>query len=158
MNGLGRAGDRWVLARLVHAVKQGRAGCEMAAGRAAVGDDLLRIDAQLRRMRPHVAHRGSAVLDALEHRRAGVGLDQPVFDTDANQAELGEVRGKRILTARRQTSPAPAVDREETGPTIRGPVPFRLEDVQVQLAIADLLVHHHPRRFEFRGELADVVE
>jgi hypothetical protein len=109
-------------------------------------------------MGSHVPHRRPAVLHTIEHRCSRARLDQPIFNGDRDQAKLGEVRGKRVLAARLQTSPTAPVNREKASSTIGALESLWLENVQKQLAITNLLVNHDACGLEFRSKLANVVK
>ena len=95
-------------------------------------------------MSADVPHRRATVFHAVEYRRSRLGFVQSVVDGNTDHSQLGKVRRKGVLTVRTQSGPAASMNGEEAHPTITRLKSFRLEDIQMQLAIADPLVDDNP--------------
>ena len=133
------AGDRGVFARSVEAWDGDGAGGDVPAGRAAGGDDSLRIDAELGRVGAEPADGALGVLDALVGRRA-VAASDAVIRAGGDHAPLREIfrLGPELLD--RSAPPAAAEEEHDGGTLVPGRPAFRQMDVHLQFALRRLLV------------------
>lgn len=114
----------------------------------APGHDALRVDAQLRRMRPHIAYRGFAVLDTLERRCAMPGM-HAVLGRKRDQAQFRIMGALRVKLLGRSAGPAAAKEEHQCRAFVVRVPAFGLKHMQLQRNVANGLVDDLRGRPEF---------
>ena len=75
-----------------------------------------------------------------------MGLAHPILGTHGQHAVFGQMRSVWIELTGTATDPAASEEEHDRRPAIRDPVPFRLEDMHLQLHVADRLIDLLARR------------
>ncbi len=140
---VGSAGNLQIVLRIVGAIDQTDEGSEVPAGRTSARGDARGINSEFPRMAAHPAHRGLRIFAGAEGSLFAVVGDQTILDLDADDATSDEVFALRIKLTGPALSDLPATAmKEDDGGTAVARFPVRrIEDVELQLAVAYFLIH-----------------
>ena len=156
-HGVRHGTDGGVFARFVEFFDRACRGGEVAAGRAAAGDDAVGIDAELGGMSAYPADRRLGVANAIDSLHA-VPAGDAVVGRDAHDAARGEVTALRLELRRRAARPAAAEEEDDGGPLVARRVTGGFKDVKLEVDVArglvDVLFHAHVKLRRVGGALS----